>query len=103
MAMSPVERIPKQNWWQSARSWIRSGTDRKPGGIGLAFGGGFARGIAHVGVLRAFEKHSIPIAAVAGVSSGAIVAAAIAAGATSTDIERVALSMKFSDVARWTL
>jgi NTE family protein len=101
--MSPVERIPNRNWWESARSWIRSGTVRKPGGIGLAFGGGFARGIAHVGVLRALEKHNIPICAVSGVSSGAIVAAAIASGATSYDIEKVALAMKFRDVARWTL
>src|SRR5579864_6765794 len=103
MAMSPVERIPKQNWWQSARSWIRSGTDRKPGGIGLAFGGGFARGIAHIGVLRALEKHNIPISAIAGVSSGAIVAAAAASGSSSDEIEKVALSTKFRDVARWTL
>jgi len=101
--MSPVETMPKENWWQAARSWIRSGTARRPGGIGLAFGGGFARGIAHVGVLRALEKHKIPICAVSGVSSGAIVAAAIASGATSYDIEKVALAMKFRDVARWTL
>jgi len=101
--MSPVEMTPKQSWWQAARSWVRSGTTRQPGGIGLAFGGGFARGIAHIGVLRALEKHNIPICAVSGVSSGAIVAAAIASGATSYDIEKVALAMKFRDVARWTL
>src|ERR1700693_2329014 len=102
--MSPVETMPKQqNWWQAARSWMRSETARRPGGIGLAFGGGFARGIAHVGVMRALEKHKIPLCAVSGVSSGAIVAAAIASGATSYDIEKVALAMKFRDVARWTL
>ena len=71
--------------------------------IGLALGGGFARGIAHVGVLRAFERHGIPIHAVAGVSAGSIVAAAFAGGCTSHDIERVALSMRFRDVARWTI
>ncbi len=71
--------------------------------IGLALGGGFARGIAHVGVLRAFERNRIPIHAIAGVSAGSIVAAAFAGGCTSDDIERVALSMKFKDVARWTI
>jgi len=71
--------------------------------IGLALGGGFARGIAHIGVLRAFERHGIPIDAVAGVSAGSIVAAAFAGGCTSHDIERVALSMRFGDVARWTI
>lgn len=101
--MGSVELTPKQKWWEAARSWIRSGAARKTGGIGLAFGGGFARGIAHVGVLRALEKYQIPICAVAGVSSGAIMAAAVASGATSHDIEQVALSMKFRDVARWTL
>jgi NTE family protein len=101
--MGPIETAPKANWWDAARNWMRTGTTRKSRGIGLALGGGFARGIAHVGVIRAFEKHRIPIAAISGVSSGAIVAAAIASGATSYDIERVALSMKFRDVARWTL
>lgn len=101
--MGASELAPKQNWWGTARNWIRSGTGRKSGGIGVAFGGGFARGIAHVGVLRALEKHRVPISAVAGVSSGAIMAAAVASGASSHDIEQVALSMKFSDVARWTL
>ena len=101
--MEPTEKTQKANWWRSARDWMHGGTGRKPVGIGLAFGGGFARGIAHVGVLRAFEKHKIPISAVAGVSSGAIMAAAVASGATSDDIEKVALSMKFRDVARWTL
>ncbi len=101
--MGPRDMAARQSWWQAARSWIGNGTSQKPRGIGLALGGGFARGIAHVGVLRALEKNKIPICAVSGVSSGAIVAAAIASGATSDDIEKVALSMKFRDVARWTL
>jgi len=101
--MGPMEMAPRQSWWQTARSWVENGTIRKPRGIGLALGGGFARGIAHVGVLRALEKNKIPISAVSGVSSGAIVAAAIASGATSDDIEKIALSMRFRDVARWTL
>jgi NTE family protein len=100
--MDSGEFKPGRGWWQATRNWITGG---KPGGprIGLALGGGFARGIAHIGVLRAFEKNNIPICAVAGVSSGAIVAAAFASGSTSDDIEKVALSMKFRDVARWTL
>src|SRR4029077_2482021 len=101
--MGPIEMGPKQTWWEAARSWIRTGTTRKSPGIGLALGGGFARGIAHVGVLRALEKNKIPICAISGVSSGAIAAAAVASGATSYDIEKIALSMKFRDVARWTL
>jgi NTE family protein len=71
--------------------------------IGLALGGGFARGIAHAGVLRAFEHHGIPLHCITGVSAGSIVAAAYASGAQADDIGRVASSMRFRDVARWSL
>src|SRR5271170_620111 len=103
--MEEVARKPASGWWQKTGQWFKSGLARRPGGlrIGLALGGGFARGIAHIGVLRVFEKHKIPISAISGVSSGSIVAAAVASGATSHEIEKVALSMKFRDVAKWTL
>jgi NTE family protein len=71
--------------------------------IGLALGGGFARGMAHVGVLRVFEENGIPIHSIAGVSAGAIVAAAYASGATPEEIARAACAMRFTDVARWTI
>ena len=103
--MDGVARKQSSGWWQKTGQWLRTGLARRPGSlkIGLALGGGFARGIAHIGVLRVFEKHKIPISAIAGVSSGSIVASAAASGATADEIERVALSMKFRDVARWTL
>ena len=71
--------------------------------IGLALGGGFARGIAHAGVLRVFERRGIPIHCITGVSAGAIVAAACASGAEPDDIARAGCSMRFGDVARWSL
>jgi NTE family protein len=71
--------------------------------IGLALGGGFARGIAHAGVLRIFEKHRIPLHCITGVSAGAIVAAAYASGASADEIARVGCSMRFRDVAKWTI
>jgi NTE family protein len=103
--MDAVEMTPAPGWWRRLGTWIRVGSSVTPAGprIGLALGGGFARGIAHIGILRAFEKNNIPISAIAGVSSGAIVAAAFASGASADDIEKVALSMKFRDVAKWTL
>lgn len=87
-------------WVDSARNWFRQ---RPAPRIGLALGGGFARGIAHVGVLRVFEREGIPIHCISGVSAGSIVAAAFASGATPAEIEAVARSMSFKDVARWTL
>jgi NTE family protein len=71
--------------------------------IGLALGGGFARGIAHAGVLSTFERHGIPLHCITGVSAGAIVAAAFASGAHADDIGRIGASMRFRDVARWSL
>ena len=71
--------------------------------IGLALGGGFARGIAHAGVLKLIERHRIPIHCVTGVSAGSIVAAAYASGATPEEIARAGCSMRFSDIGRWSL
>ena len=71
--------------------------------IGLALGGGFARGIAHVGVLRVFEQYQIPIRYIAGVSAGSMVAAAYASGSTPEEIGRIGAAMRFADVARWSI
>ncbi len=68
--------------------------------IGLALGGGFARGIAHAGVVKVLEQHSIPIHCVTGISAGAVVAAAYASGTSPEEIARAGRSMRFSDVAR---
>ena len=69
--------------------------------IGLALGGGFARGIAHAGVLKVLEENQIPIHCITGVSAGAIVAAAYASGATPAEIARAGCAMRFGDVGRW--
>jgi predicted acylesterase/phospholipase RssA len=71
--------------------------------VGLALGGGFARGIAHAGVLKLIDQHRIPIHRVTGVSAGSIVAAAYASGAMPEEIARAGCSMRFSDVGRWSL
>src|SRR5580658_3811926 len=78
---------------------IRMGPDSgRETRIGLALGGGFARGIAHAGVLRVFEREGISIHAISGVSSGAIAAAAFASGCSSVEIERGALAAQLSSV-----
>src|SRR5579862_5728650 len=74
-----------------------------PPKIGLALGGGFARGIAHAGVLKILEEAAVPIHCITGVSAGAIVAAAYASGATPAEIARAGCSMRFGDVGRWSL
>src|SRR5580704_14376837 len=75
----------------------------EPVRIGLALGGGFARGIAHAGVLEVFDHHAIPIHCITGVSAGSIVAAAYASGATPAEIAQAGCAMRFGDVARWSI
>lgn len=65
--------------------------------IGLALGGGAARGWAHIGVLRALEELEIPVCAVAGTSMGALVGA-FAANAQVEKIELFALGLAARDV-----
>lgn len=74
-----------------------------PPGIGLALGGGFARGIAHIGVFKVLEEEKIPISYVAGTSVGALIGAAYCSGLSVPELEDVARRVRFKTFARWTL
>ena len=78
-------------------------TVRPPIAIGLALGGGFARGIAHVGVLKVLEEEQIPIRYIAGTSVGALIGAAYCSGLSPAELEQVATEVRFKHLARWTL
>jgi NTE family protein len=71
--------------------------------IGLALSGGAARGMAHVGVLRAFTENNIPIDCLAGTSAGSIVAGSYAAGMPVEEIAAFGLSLHWRDVGRMTM
>ena len=60
--------------------------------IGLALGGGGARGAAHIGVLRVLERENIPIDYLVGTSAGAFIAALYSAGVSVDDLEKYVLS-----------
>ena len=70
-------------------------------GVGLALGGGFARGFAHLGVLQVFEQNHIPISHIAGTSVGSILGAAYASGAPLARIIETCRTLRFRDIARW--
>ena len=55
--------------------------------IGVAFGGGSARGIAHVGVIRWLDEHHVPIDVAAGTSMGGLIGGAFATGMSADEIE----------------
>jgi len=70
-------------------------------GIGLALGGGFARGYAHLGVLKELEAHQIPVACISGSSIGSILGAAYASGVPLAHIVERCGEVRFHDFARW--
>jgi NTE family protein len=71
--------------------------------LGLALGGGFARGMAHLGVLKVLEEEQIPIDFIAGTSVGALVGAAYCSGLSAQELEEMAGQVRFRDFARWTV
>ncbi len=70
--------------------------------VGLALAGGFARGIAHIGVLRVLREAGIPIDCVAGTSVGALIGTAFCAGASLEEMEKIGSITTFADFGRWT-
>jgi NTE family protein len=70
--------------------------------IGVALGGGFARGLAHIGVLKVLEEEKIPIDFIAGTSVGSVIGAAYASGICAKELEEVAALVRFKDFSRWT-
>ena len=69
--------------------------------IGLALGGGAARGFAHIGVIQVLEEAGIRPDLVVGTSAGSLVAALYAAGRSGAALARVALAMDESAITDW--
>ncbi len=69
--------------------------------LGLALGGGAARGFAHVGVIQVLEEAGIQPDLVVGTSAGSLVAAMYASGKNSTQLRRVAETMEEAEITDW--
>jgi NTE family protein len=78
-------------------------TIKRPPKIGLALGGGAARGFAHVGVIAALEEAGIKVDLVVGTSAGSMVGAIYASGKTAAQLQEVALKMEEAEITDWTL
>jgi NTE family protein len=85
----------------AAAAWLAAGilvlqfsaaiAQERPPRVGVVLGGGGARGVAHIGVLKVLEEMRIPIACIAGTSMGALVGGLYAAGVTTDEMtERLA-------------
>ena len=75
--------------------------ERRPAHIGLALGGGAARGFAHVGVIQVLEEAGLRPQVVAGTSAGSLVAALYASGKTTQELRRVAETMEEAEITDW--
>jgi NTE family protein len=95
-------------WLRTAKDKFRAfaygeqGERKERPRIGLALAGGFARGIAHIGVLRVLRDAGIPIDCVAGTSVGALIAVGYCAGASLEEMAKVGAATSFADFGRWT-
>jgi NTE family protein len=71
--------------------------------VGLALGGGAARGFAHIGVIQVLEEAGIRPSLVVGTSAGSLVAALYASGKTGAQLQKIAEAMEEATFADWTL
>ena len=78
-------------------------TVKKPLKVGLALGGGAARGFAHVGVIAVLEEAGLKPQIVVGTSAGSLVAALYASGKTSAQLQQTALTMEEVTITDWML
>jgi NTE family protein len=71
--------------------------------IGLALGGGAARGFAHIGVIKALEAQGIYPDIVVGTSAGSVVGAMYAAGNDGFALQKIAMEMDEATISDWAL
>jgi len=109
--MSTDKKKKVMNWLHNAVDRVREFAYTEPPAagpagrpkVGVALGGGFARGIAHLGVLRVLEEERIPVDYLAGTSAGAMLAIAYASGHPIHEIVAQARATRFKDFGNWKL
>lgn len=86
--VSPIPQIP---------------TLKKPARLGLALGGGAARGFAHIGVIQVLEETGFQPDMIVGTSAGSVVAALYASGKSGRELQTIAESMEEAALSDWRL
>lgn len=97
---SPATRTPSESNATPARP---PAAPPKPLRIGLALGGGAARGFAHIGVIKALEARGVQIDIVCGTSAGSVVGALYASGMSGLQINKLALTMDEASISDWAM
>jgi NTE family protein len=78
-------------------------TPKKPIRLGLALGGGAARGFAHIGVIQVLEEAGFQPDMIVGTSAGSVVAALYASGKSGRELQTIAESMEEAALSDWRL
>jgi NTE family protein len=102
MSLGKLVRTVRAFGRELSRKNLTSASLQAPA-IGIALGGGFARGIAHIGVLKVLEEEQIPVSFIAGTSVGALIGATYCSGVSIAELEEIARSVRFTTFARWTI
>ena len=101
--VAPVEPGGAEQLVPATPPTLPTPAPKRPPRIGLALGGGAARGFAHVGVIQVLEEAGIKPALLTGTSAGSLVAALHASGRNGHQLERIAETMDEATFADWTL
>jgi len=84
--LDKVIRSAVESFGRELHRMSHVGEPKRTPAIGVALGGGFARGIAHIGVLKVLEEAGIPVRMVAGTSVGALIGATYCSGLTIAEL-----------------
>jgi len=81
-------------------SYLSQAAPKRPT-VGLALGGGGARGLAHIGVLKVMEQENIPVDRIAGISVGALIGALYSGGSTTEDLQQMAREIGWNSLTNY--
>ena len=101
--MAATSPVPNEDTFLLDALWsrYRALTPKDDIKVGIALGGGGARGLAHIGVLKAFEEGDIPVGAIAGTSVGALIGSLYAAGIPTSKLEKMAEEIGWSSLTNY--
>ena len=85
--------INKYGEFKFNREYEKSSSDEENERVGLSLGGGSAKGLSHIGILKVLYKEKVPVEYVTGTSMGSIVGGLYSSGYSPEEIENIAKNL----------